>query len=151
MGAVMNMGRRGATLVVIGLLLIPLTLLASLFLDLGKVYAFRSEAQLAADAAALAGGSGLMEGGDEGGGIATARVHQYVNENEIGGSYAQVDSLLVDVAADRVELVLGYQTGPLMMAPSGIRLQARAGAQVSEETVVSEEGAASQVKKVYLR
>jgi len=146
----MGTDRRGATLVVIGLLLIPLTLLASLFLDLGKVYAFRSEAQLAADAAALAGGSGLIEG-DEGGGIATARVHQYVNENEIGQGHAEVDSLLVDVAAGRLDLVLGYQTGPLMMAPSGLRLQARAGAQVSEETLVSEEGGASQVKKLHLR
>ncbi len=147
----MGTDRHGATLVVIGLLLIPFTLLASLFLDLGKVYAFRSEAQLAADAAALAGGSGLMEGGDGGGGLATARVHQYVNENEIGQGHAEVDSLLVDVAAGRLDLVLGYETGPLMMAPSGIRLQARAGAQVSEETLVSEEGGASQVKKLHLR
>jgi len=146
----MGTDRHGATLVVIGLLLIPFTLLASLFLDLGKVYAFRSEAQLAADAAALAGGSGLIEG-DEGGGIATARVHQYVNQNEIGGGHAEVDSLVIDVDAGRLELVLGYQTGPLMIAPSGIRLQARAGAQVSEETLVSEEGVASQVKKLHLR
>src|SRR5215208_3894911 len=134
----MKTGRRGATLVVIGLLLIPLTLLASLFLDMAKVYAFRSEAQLAADAAALAGGSGLTEG-PEGGGIATARVHQYLNQNEIGQGHAELDSLLIDSDAGRLELVLGYQTGPLMIAPSGIRLHARAGAQVSEETVVSEE------------
>jgi len=146
----MKMGRSGTTLVVMALLLIPLTLLASLFLDMARVYAFRSEAQLAADAAALAGGSGLIEG-DEGGGIATARVHQYVNENEIGGGHGEVDSLEIDVGAGRLELVLGYQTGPLMMAPSGIRLLARAGAQVSEETLVSEEGVASQIKKLHLR
>ena len=147
----MNMDRRGATLVVVGLLLIPLTLLASLFLDMGQIQAYRSEAQLSADAAALAGGSGFIDGHDEGGGLVSARVHQYVNKNDIGGAYAQVDSLVIDVNAGRLRVVLGYQTGPLMLAPSGIRIQAKAGAQVSEETLVSADGGATQVKKLQLR
>src|SRR5215217_7797238 len=138
----MGRDRRGVTLVIVGLLLIPLTLLASLFLDMAKVYALRSEAQLSADAAALAGGSGLLEAA-EGSGLATTRIHQYVNQNEVGGTYAQVDSLVIDTDADTLHLVLGYQTGPLILAPSGIRLQAHAGAGVSEETPVSEEGVAA--------
>ena len=146
----MYMDRRGTTLVVIGLLLIPLTLLASLFLEMGKVYAYRTEAQLSADAAALAGGSGLLEAGD-GGGIATARVHRYVNQNKVGDSHGYVDTLVVDVGAKTLHLVVGYETGPLMWAPSGIRLRVQAGAEVSGGTLVSDEGVAAPAEKILLR
>jgi hypothetical protein len=146
----MTMNRRGATLVVFGLLLLPLVFLASLFLDLGRVYAFRSEVQLAADAAALAGASALVDG-DEDGGIVTARVHQFVNENRIGDGHAQVDSLVIDHDAGTLYLVLGYESGPLMLAGSGIRLHVRAGARVTEETVVAEDGIATTVKKLHLK
>ena len=146
----MDIDRRGATLVVVALLLIPLVVLASLFLDLGRVYAFRSELQLAADAAALAGGSGLIDH-DESGGLVTARVHQYVNANTIGGNHANVDSLLIDQASGRVQVVLGYETGPLLLFESGQRLTVRAGAKVSAAgTVAAGEGEAP-IKKLQLK
>src|SRR5215213_7665378 len=110
----MDMNRRGATLVIFGLLLLPFLVLTSLYLDLGRVYAFRSEVQVAADAAALAGGSGLIDG-DEGGGIATARVHQYVNQNKIAGQKAEVDSIVIDHDSSTLRVVLAYETGALML------------------------------------
>ena len=144
------MNRRGATLAILGLLLLPLVVLASLFLDLGRVYAFRAEAQIAADAAALAGGSALIDT-EEGDGLVIARVHQYVNQNEIGGQHAQVDSIMIDRSAGTVHVVLGYETGALMLAGPGIRVHARSGARVAEEAVVSEEGTTAMVKKLHLQ
>lgn len=145
----MSMNRRGATLVAFGLLLLPMVFLSALVLDMGKVYVLRAEAQLAADAAALAGGSGFIDG--EGGGLVVARVHHYVNDNFIGGTKAAVDSIVINVAQAKVRLVLSYETGPLLLAESGFRLQARAGAQVTEEeNPASEVEAAAPAKKLRL-
>jgi hypothetical protein len=103
-------------------------LLSTLFLDLGKIYVLRNEAQIAADAAALAGASGFIDA--EGEDQVVPRVHQYVNENLIAGDKAAVDSIIIDVGLSTVHVVLGYQTGPLLLSESGLRLQARAGAGV---------------------
>jgi len=127
----MTANRRGATIVALGLLLLPMLLLATLFLDLGKIYALRNEAQTAADAAALAGVSGFIDGEGEEGSV-VSRVHHYINDNPIAGEKAAVDSIIIDVGLSSVHVVLGYHTGPLMMSESGLRLQARAGAELVE-------------------
>jgi uncharacterized membrane protein len=125
----MAANRRGATIVALGLLLLPMLLLTTLFLDLGKIYVLRNEAQIAADAAALAGGSGFIEGEGEEGPV-VSRVHQYVNDNPVAGEKAAVDSIIIDVGSSSVHVVLGYHTGPLIVSESGLRLQARAGAEL---------------------
>jgi len=124
-------------MVAIGLLLLPLMLLGTLFMDLGRIQMLRTEAQLAADAAALAGGSAFIDGPGEGAGLVVARVHHYVNDNPIGGQKAAVESIAINVPAASVRVVLGYETGPLLLGQGGLRLLARAGAEVfeaSEET-----------------
>src|ERR671910_716655 len=128
----MRMNRRGATMVAIGLLLLPLMLLATLFMDLGRIDVLRTEAQLAADAAALAGASAFIDGPGEGAGLVVARVHHYVNDNPIGGQKATVDSIRINVPTTSVRVAIGYETGPLLMGQGGLRLLARAGAEVFE-------------------
>jgi hypothetical protein len=126
-------------MVAIGLLLLPLMLLGTLFMDLGRIYVLRTEAQLAADAAALAGGSAFIDGPGEGGAeLVVARVHQYVNDNRIGGQKAAVDSIAINVPAASVRVVLGYETGPLLLGQGGLRLLARAGAKVFEASEATE-------------
>jgi hypothetical protein len=147
----MESNRRGTTLAMLGVLLLPLTVLASVFVDMGRVYVYRAEMQLAADAAALAGGSGLIDG-DEDGELVIARIHQYVNRNRIGGQHAHVDSIVIDHDAGRLHLVLGYETDALILAGGGIRLQARAGAQVTEDVAaVAGEGTSAGAKRLSLQ
>ena len=134
-----------------GILLLPLMVLASLFADLGRVYVFRAEMQLAADAAALAGGSGLIDG-DEGGELVIARVNQYVDRNRVGGQHAQVDSIVIDHDAGSLHVVLGYETDALMLVGAGIRLRARAGALVTEDVAaVAGEGTPAGGKRLLLQ
>ena len=147
----MESNRPGTTLAVLGVLLRPMTILASLFVDMGRVYVYRAEMQLAADAAALAGGSGLIDG-DENGELVIARIHQYVNRNRISGQHAHVDSIVIDHDAGRLHVVLGYETNALILAGAGIRLQARAGAQVTEDVAaVTGEGTPAGAKKLRLQ
>jgi uncharacterized membrane protein len=145
----MRLDRRGTTLAFLGVLLLPLIVCASLFLDVGRLYVLRSEMQRAADAAALAGGSGFIDG-DENGELVIARVYQYVDHNSIEGGHAHVDSILIDHGAERLRVVLGYETGPLLLAGTGVRLHARAGAEVTEDAAAAGEGAPAGVKKLRL-
>jgi hypothetical protein len=57
---------RGATLVMVGVSLVALLSVMALAIDLGMLYVARSEAQRAADAAALGGASALMKSGCQG-------------------------------------------------------------------------------------
>jgi len=147
----MESNRRGTTLALLGVLLLPLTVLASLFVDMGRVYVYRAEMQRAADAAALAGGSGLIDG-DEAGELVIPRIYQYVERNRIGGQQAHVDSIVIDHDADRLHVVLGYETDALILVGAGLRLHARAGAQVSEDLVAAAgEGAPAGAKRLRLQ
>jgi Putative Flp pilus-assembly TadE/G-like len=145
----MRTNRRGTMLAFLGVLLLPLIVFASVSLDLCRVYLLRAEMQRAADAGALAGASGLIDG-DEGGELVIPRIYQFVNHNPVGGRHADVDSIVIDHDAGRMHVVLGYDTDALMLAGPGIRLHARAGAQVNEEAVIGEDGAPSVVKRLGL-
>jgi Putative Flp pilus-assembly TadE/G-like len=120
-------------MVALGLLLLPLLLLSAIFLDLGKIYVLQAEGQVAADAAALAGGSGLLDGQDEG--TVVARVHHYVNDNPVAGDKASVDSIIIDLGLATVRVVLGFNTGPMLLSQGGVRLHARAGAEVVDAVI----------------
>jgi hypothetical protein len=118
---------------------------------MGRVYVYRAEMQLAADAAALAGGSGLIDG-DEAGELVIPRIHQYVERNRIGGQQAHVDSIVIDHDAGRLRVVLGYETDALILAGAGLRLHAEAGALVTEDLVAAAgEGAPAGAKRVRLQ
>ncbi len=55
-------GERGATAVIVTLLLVPLLGFAAIAVDVGALYAERARLQTAADAAALAGAGGGARG-----------------------------------------------------------------------------------------
>jgi Flp pilus assembly protein TadG len=120
--------RRGAMLVLLAVSLSFLLTLTVCWLDLWRLRSLHVEAQRTADAVALAGASGLITGSEDSVRIRAAR---FAAGNTVGGHPAQVDSLAIDTQAGTVVAWVGATTGPLFLAPSGLRVVASAGATVS--------------------
>jgi Flp pilus assembly protein TadG len=108
-------------------LLIPLGCLAALFLDVGRLYALRVRMQVAADAAALAAASALIDG-DSNGDSVQARADRYVAMNPIYTTPASLESLYVNTDEGTVRVILRYRTGALLWAPAGLTVRMAAGA-----------------------
>jgi hypothetical protein len=109
------------------ILLVPLGFLVALFMDMGRLYVVRGQMQVAADAAALAGASGFIDGNEEGDSVQVRAAH-YVAANPIGAAPAALESLTVNTNSGTLSLVLSHQTGSLLLAPDGITLRIRASA-----------------------
>jgi hypothetical protein len=125
---------RGMAMFIMVALLIPLGLLVALFMDMGRLYALRGRMQVAADAAALAGASGFIDGTGTGDSV-EARVAYYVAANPIAEVPATIDSLTIEPDSGTLSLVLSYHATPLLLAPAGIIL--RIGAK-AKATLVTE-------------
>jgi hypothetical protein len=123
--------RRGAALLATVILLLPLGCLAALFLDVGRLYAIRARMQVAADAAALAAASGLIDGDDEGDSV-QARAQYYVAMNPIEYTPAFLELLQLNADLGTIRVILRYQTGPLLWAPGGLTLRMVAGARAQK-------------------
>ena len=114
--------RRGLALIVTVLILIPVGCLAALFLDAGRLYAIRVQMQVAADAAALAAASALIDG-DEKGDSVQARAEHYVAMNPIQSSTAFLEFVDLNTESGTVRIVLRYQTSPLLWARGGLTVR----------------------------
>lgn len=86
---------RGAVLVKVALLLPLLLAMVALAVDMGYIYLVRSELQSAADAAALAGASGLDQGAAE----ARRRAIEYAAKNLAAGSAVSLQDVDIDTGA----------------------------------------------------
>jgi Flp pilus assembly protein TadG len=128
-----NVRERGSALVLFTVVLSMLMVMCAGLLDLGLVRVARGELQRTADAAALAGVSGMIDG-DPGGDTVRSRAIQYVGLNPVRGVVATIETLEAVTDLGTVRVVLGYQTVPLFIAPAGVRLTASAGAQVKQVT-----------------
>jgi len=117
--------RRGHTLPLIAVLLVPSLGLLALSMDLGRVYALRAEMQRSADAAVLAGAQELISGDS-----VETYVRTYLEKNPVGHRVATVEQLVINSDSGRVELTIGYQTEPALLAPDGVGLRVRSGATV---------------------
>lgn len=96
-------GERGATLVFLGLVMLALLGVLALAIDLGMLYVGRSEAQRAADAAALAGAYVFMQSGCTGGGAAGTVPNCALDLTAQANARAQAE------AAGNKNYVLGHQ------------------------------------------
>jgi len=114
-------------LVLAVLLILPLGVLAAYFMDAARLYVIRGRMQSAADAAALAGASALIDG-DEYGDSVQARAAHYVTVNAIGDAPATLESLAVDLNSGTLQVVLSYPTGSLLLLPGGVTLRVRSAA-----------------------
>jgi hypothetical protein len=112
--------RRGQTLTLVTVLLIPALGFFALTTDLGSIYAMRAKMQLAADAATLAGAQELISGDS-----VEAYVTTYLGKNPVGERAAAIEELVVNSDLGTVTLVINYQTHPLLLAPDGIGLKVR--------------------------
>jgi Flp pilus assembly protein TadG len=117
--------RRGQTLPIIAVLMIPTVGFFALAMDLGRVYVRRAEMQRAADAAVLAGAQEFITGKDVETYIAT-----YLEKNPVGNKVATIEQLVINSDSGRVDLTIGYQTQPLLLAPNGVGLRVRSGSTV---------------------
>jgi uncharacterized iron-regulated membrane protein len=115
---------RGAALHLIVISLIPVGLFTALFMDAGRLYVMRGRMQVAADAAALAGASGFIDGNEEGDSVQSRAAH-YVAANPIGAVPAALESLAIDPDSGRLSLVIRLETGSLLLAPGGITIRVR--------------------------
>ena len=113
---------RGMALFIMVAFLIPLGLLMALFTDMGRLYVMRGRMQVAADAAALAGASGFIDG-DVGGDSVEARVIHYVAANLIDTVPAVLESLTMNTDSGTLSLVLSHQASSLLLAPEGITMR----------------------------
>jgi hypothetical protein len=113
---------RGMALFILVVLLIPLGLLMALFADMGRLYVMRGRMQVAADAAALAGASGFIDG-NVGGDSVEARVIHYVAANLIDTVPAVLESLTMNTDSGTLSLVLSHQASSLLLAPEGITMR----------------------------
>jgi hypothetical protein len=113
---------RGAVLVIVVALLIPLGLLGALFADMGRLYVMRGRMQVAADAAALAAASGFIDGNVKGDSV-EARAAYYLAANPIDTVPAILESLTMNTDSATLSLVLRHQTGSLLLAPGGITIR----------------------------
>lgn len=91
--------------------------------DLARVYLWRNQAQIAADAAALAGASAFVDGTST---TMADRIAWYVSKNPVGRGHATVASVVVDSPARRVTVAVYYDSEPLFFATQGIRVRAQA-------------------------
>jgi hypothetical protein len=121
---------RGMTLALTVVLMIPIGLMAALFMDVGRLYAIRVGMQVAADAAALAAASALIDGDAQGDSV-QARAEYFIAVNPIGRTSAILESLDMNTDTGMIRLVLKYQTAPLLFAPGGITVRIAAGAVAS--------------------
>jgi hypothetical protein len=113
---------RGMALFIMVALMIPLGLLMALFMDMGRLYVMRGRMQVAADAAALAGASGFIDG-NVGGDSVEARVVHYVAANPIDTVPAVLESLTMNTDSGTLSLVLSHQASSLLLAPEGITMR----------------------------
>jgi hypothetical protein len=113
---------RGMALFILVVLLIPLGLLMALFADMGRLYVMRGRMQVAADAAALAGASGFIDGNVDGDSV-EARVVHYVAANLIDTVPAVLESLTMNTDSGTLSLVLSHQASSLLLAPDGITMR----------------------------
>ena len=118
---------RGAALVFAVLLLLPLGVLGAYFMDTARLYVIRGRMQAAADAAALAAASAFIDG-DANGDSVQARAAHYVTANAIGSAPATLESLAVDLDSGKLQLVLSYATGSMLLLPGGVTLRVRSSA-----------------------
>jgi Flp pilus assembly protein TadG len=116
---------RGTALPFLVIAMVPLGILTAAFMDAARLYVTRAQMQVAADAGALGGASGFIDGDADGDSV-EARVLHYVEANAIGQVPAIVDTLTVDLDAGTVSLVLRHRTGSLLLAPGGMTMRARA-------------------------
>ena len=129
--------KRGAVLYIMSVLMIPVGLVLALFMDAGRLYVIRGQMQVAADAAALAGASGLIDGKNSD--SIQARAAHYAAANLVGNSPPSLDSLVMNTDSGTLRVVLSHQTGPLFLAPGGItvRMSAKAKADLlNQENIV---------------
>ncbi len=117
--------RRGSTLSLMAVLLLPALGFFALSLDLGRIYALRAEMQRAADAAVLAGSQEFITGGS-----VEDYVRTYLEKNPVGHGVASIEQLAINSDSGRVELIITYQTEPALLAPDGVGLRVRSGATV---------------------
>jgi Flp pilus assembly protein TadG len=115
--------RRGQTLPIMAALLIPALGVWALTMDLGLVYVRRAEMQRTADAAVLAGAQEFITGGS-----VETYVTTYLEKNPVGDTVATIEQLVINSDSGRVDLTIGYQTQPLLLAPNGVGLRVRSGA-----------------------
>lgn len=81
--------RRGTVIVLVAVVLVALTAMLALAVDIGYLYVVRADLQKAADAAALAGASGLSVGQDE----AFRRAREYAAKNYADGNPVALEPL----------------------------------------------------------
>jgi Flp pilus assembly protein TadG len=115
--------RRGHTLPLMAMLLLPSLGFLALSIDLGRVYVLRAEMQRAADAAVLAGAQEFITGNS-----VETYIESYLEKNPVGHRVATIEQLVINSDSGRVELTIGYQTEPVLLAPDGVGLRVRSGA-----------------------
>lgn len=93
---------RGATIVLVALMLAALLGIAALAIDVGMLYNARAEAQRAADAAALAGAGSLVAGPDEE--RARAIAIEFGGQNRVQGDLVEVLDEDVEVDLDSMSV-----------------------------------------------
>jgi hypothetical protein len=96
-------------------------------MDTARLYVIRGRMQAAADAAALAAASAFIDG-DKAGDSVQARAAHYVTANAIGSAPATIESLAVDLDSGKLQLVLSYATGSMLLLPGGVTLRVRSAA-----------------------
>ncbi len=138
---------RGATIVLVSLTVAGLLGMVALAVDVGMLFTARSEAQRAADAAALAGAGSLIERPDEVAGPAEAEQRarniaiDYASQNNVRELMAEVrpEDVQVDLARDRVTVTVrrvGERDNPVgtffarIFGTVGVDIAARATAAV---------------------
>jgi hypothetical protein len=119
--------RAGSAPQLMVLLLVPMGFIGALAMDAGRLYMVRGEMQVAADAAALAAASSFLDGEDAGDSV-QARAEHFVAANPVVNVPAILESLSFNADSGTLKLVLSYHTGPLILAPDGMTMRARAGA-----------------------
>jgi Putative Flp pilus-assembly TadE/G-like len=112
---------RGMALYVMAVLMVPVGLVLALFMDAGRLYVVRGQMQVAADAAALAAASGLIQGQDAD--SIQARAAYYAAANLVETASPHLDSLTMNTDAGTLRVVLSHQTGALFLAPGGITVR----------------------------
>lgn len=92
---------RGATLVLVAVLMLGLISVPALVIDLGALFTARAEAQRAADAAALAGASAYLDHLPEiAESFAEERALEYAQLNHIRNASIESDEVYVDIVPD---------------------------------------------------
>jgi Flp pilus assembly protein TadG len=130
---------KGQTLPLMAILLAVVMLFMVCLLDVGRVYVWRTQVQRAADAAALAGASGYVDG-DALGDSVRARARDYARRNTVGGAPAVVGAVTLTLDSALVAVRIDYHTPALLFMPRGGRLSAWATAHAGRPAVGSNLG-----------